>query len=326
MTVAQFYDDLLKQIAVPKADIVAAREKRDELGRVMIQAVRGRFQGSDFYPAGALAAGTQIRPLNDVDVVLELPTVPSDWVDYPQRAMLTIKEMLTGQINGKFELSTHAIKIIYPDEEFTADVVVGWSQPAGILIPECPTDGRPHRWIATDPKRHAAQVRERNRQFGSPLFSQEIRIMKYLNREWRLRDNDERKPLSSFHVTALGLAILRSRASLAEMTPLYLEKAAKLVLQPLPDPAEVGETLQAKDPAYASNLLVEAGKKTRRALSASPQEAERLLLEVFGKPSDREALLGPAPVSVSAAGALIPGLAGERVVSTVRSHGEPSPH
>jgi hypothetical protein len=324
MTPTQFYEDLLKQIAVPRADIDASRKKRDELGQVMLRAVGGQFQGASFYPAGALAAGTQIRPLNDVDVVLELPTVPHDWVDYPQRAMLAVEEMLKGEIRGKFELTTHAIKITYPDEDFTADVVVGWRQKDGILIPECPKEGK-NRWIATHPKRHAEQVRQRNTDFGSAIFSQEIRVLKYLNREWKLQDDQERKPLSSFHVTALALEILRSRSSIAEMTPIFLEKAAKLVLKPLPDPAGVGEPLEAKDPAYASGLLAEAGKKTRRALSVSPEEAERLLREVFGKPSEREALLGPGPVSVSTSGALIPGVAGERVVATVRSHGESTP-
>lgn len=321
MSVTKFYDDLLKQIEVPKADIDAARKKRDELGRVMLKALSNQLEPSNFYPAGALAAGTQIRPLNDVDVVLELTKVPQDWVDYPRRAMTTVEEILRGAINGKFELSTHAIKITYPDEDFTADVVVGWSQQKGILIPECPAEGK-HRWVASDPRRHAEQVRERNRQFGSAVFSREIRVLKYLNREWKLRDPDERKPLASFHVTALALAILQSRGQIPEMTPLFLERAAAMVRQPLPDPAGVGEPLVARDPDYASRLLADAGQKTRRALTASPHEAERLLLEVFGRPSAREALLGPGPVSVSTAGALIPGAVGERRVATVRSHGD----
>ena len=325
MTVTAFYDALVKQIAVPQADIDAARKKRDELGRAMLSALGERFRGAEFYPAGALAAGTQIRPLNDVDVVVELPSVPQDWMEYPKRAMLSVEEMLRGRINGKLELSTHAIKITYPDEEFTADVVVGLRQNYGILIPECPKDDRPDRWIATHPRRHAEQVRERNGQFGSAVFSREIRVLKYLNREWKLRDDQERKPLSSFHVTALALEILSLRAPIAEMTPIFLERAATLVLNPLPDPAGVGEPLEAKDPAYASGLLADAAKKTRRALSAPAEEAERLLVEVFGKPSEREKLLGPDPVSVSTTGALISGVTGARVVPTVRSHGDPEP-
>lgn len=321
MTPEAFYEDLLQQIAVHEDDIVAARKKRDELGEVIINSLEPDFQGASFFPAGALAAGTQIRPLNDVDVVVELPHIPPEWIDDPAAAMRAMKDVISGKIRGKFEISTHAIKITYPDEDFTADVVVGVTQSRGIAIPECPSQGQ-HRWIATHPKRHAQQVRERNRDFGSAAFSQEIRILKYLNREWKLRDDQERKPLPSFHVTALALALLRQADDFSIMTPDFLEGAARLVLRPLPDPAGVGADLEAKDPQYASDLLTEAGSKTRKALSSSEPEAERLLTEVFGEPRKRETLLGPGPVSVSKSGSLVTGLVGERAVKAVRSHGD----
>jgi hypothetical protein len=143
-----------------------------------------------------------------------------------------------------------------------------------------------------------------------------------LNREWGLRDPYERKPLSSFHVTALGLATLRQWAAHAELTPQFLEQAAILVHQPLPDPAGVGDPLRAKDPDYAAAVIADAAEKTRRALSSSKEEAELLLKDVFGDPADREALLGPGPVSVAVGGELVGGL-GARLVTTVRSHGDP---
>lgn len=323
MTAEAFYKDLLKQIAVPQDDINAARKKRDELGEVIVNSLDSDFDGATFFPAGALAAGTQIRPLNDVDVVVELPHIPQEWVDQPIAAMRAMKDLISGQIRGNFKLSTHAVKITYPDEDFTADVVIGVTQSRGIAIPECPKDGE-HRWIPTHPRRHAQQVRQRNTAFGSAAFSQEIRILKYLNREWKLRDDEERKPLSSFHVTALALAILQSRDAFSVMTPNFLEEASRLVLRPLPDPAGVGADLEAKDPQYAAELLAEAGAKTRRALTASEAEAERLLTEVFGEPRKREALLGPRPISVSTSGAFVAGYAraGVRAVKPVRSHGD----
>lgn len=316
-----FYKDLLKQIAVPQDDIDAARKKRDELGEVIINSLDPDFEGASFFPAGALAAGTQIRPLNDVDIVMELPRIPPEWIDNPAAAMKAMKDLISEEIRGKFEISSHAIKITYPDEDFTADVVIGVTQSKGIAIPECPSDGE-HRWIATHPKRHAQQVRERNSDFGSAAFSQEIRILKYLNREWKLRDDQERKPLSSFHVTALALALLRQANNFSIMTPDFLEGASSLILRPLPDPAGVGADLEAKDPKYASDLLAEAGSKTRKALSSSETEAERLLTEVFGEPRKRETLLGPGPVSISKSGSLVAGLVGERAVKAVRSHGD----
>lgn len=321
MSVNSFYNDLLAQVAVSQEDIDAARTKRDELGAVLVGAVGAKMRGASFFPAGALAAGTQIRPLNDVDVVVEIPSIPEAWVTDAAAAMREVEGLLKTKIKGTFELSTHAIKITYPDEDFTADVVVGWKQEVGILIPECPEDGA-QRWIPSHPRRHAEQVRERNKNFGSAAFSREIRILKYLNREWGVRDEEERKPLSSFHVTALALAILETTDTYADMTPLFLESASRLVRSPLSDPAGVGEPLVANDPEYAAGLLADAGAKTRRALSAPADEAERILLEVFGKPSERESILGPKPVSVNPAGKLIPGTAGVRLVKPVRSHGD----
>ena len=110
MSTETFYEDLLTQIAVPKDDIHAARKKRDELGAAILGALRDTNSAAIFYPAGALAAGTQIRPLNDVDVVVELPNVPTEWIQNPRLAMTTIQNLMRGRIQGKFELSTHAIK------------------------------------------------------------------------------------------------------------------------------------------------------------------------------------------------------------------------
>lgn len=259
--------------------------------------------------------------MNDVDVVVELPYIPPEWVDNPSAAMKAVKDVISGKIRGKFELSTHAIKITYPDEDFTADVVIGVTQSKGIAIPECPSEGE-HCWIPTHPRRHAQQVRERNAEFGSAAFSQQIRILKYVNREWKLRDNQERKPLSSFHVTALALAILKSPNLFSVMTPDFLETASRLALSPLPDPAGVGADLEAKDPQYAAQLLEEAGSKTRQALSASEAEAERLLREVFGEPRRREALLGPGLCFSLKVGSSDDWSRRGRAVKSVRSHGD----
>jgi hypothetical protein len=78
----------------------------------------------------------------------------------------------------------------------------------------------------------------------------------------------------------------------------------------------------ARDPAYAAALLAEAADKTRRALTAPPDEAQQLLLDVFGRPADRAALIGRGPVSVALGGALVGGMHGKRLVKTVRSHGD----
>jgi hypothetical protein len=322
----QFYNDLIGKIAVPLDEMEAARERRRELQRTLEKELRARIPGTDSFGAGALAQATQIKPLNDVDIVVRVPRPLESWIDNPRKAMTDVQSWIKHDIRGSYKLTTHAIKIEFPDEEFTADVVVGWRQAQGILLPHCPND-EPHRWIESDPAGHRNMVLGRNKEFkdfpGRSIFSKQVRILKSWNREQQLRDHEERKPLSSFHVTALALTILKTPRSFEEWTPLFFEAASTLVSSPLEDPAGVGDDIEPNDPAYASERLRDAATKTRGALSASEDEAEALLKDVFGEPDTRAAILGKGPVSVSPGGALVGGtVSGGRAVRTVRSHGD----
>jgi hypothetical protein len=317
-----FYEQLLKATSVDLETMDAARTKRDELGAKITAVIPKEFGSRRWISVGALAQGTQIAPLNDVDGVIEIEKAPFQWEINPDRAFEDVRAWLDPLIKGKLEVGTHAIKITFPDEDFTADVVIGIKQEFGLLIPHCPKDER-HRWIATHPERHKQQVLERNRQIGSSMFTREIRILKHLNRRWKMADPQERKPLSSFHITALALKLLAKPGTHAEWTPVFLEQAAELVLRPLPDPAGVGEPIEARDSAYASRLLSEAGQQTRRALKVSEEEAEQILRNVFGDPARLDQIVTAPSVSVGAGGILgVPAAAAVRHTQPVRSHGE----
>ena len=331
MTPKQFYADLLGKINVPAEDMEAARQRRRELQAALEKNVGAHIAGTDSFGAGALAQATQIKPLNDVDVVVRTPHALNSWIENPLQAMLDVKSWIEDDIKGVYTLSTHAIKIEFPDEEFTADVVVGVRhKEKGIYLPHCPKN-EAHSWIRSDPAGHRDLVLGRNTAFkdypGRSIFSKQIRILKWWNREQQIRDDHERKPLSSFHVTALALEILTTPAGFEEWTPTFFERAAALVRSPLKDPSGVGDDIEAKDPAYASELLVDAAIKTRRALSVTESEAEELLKDVFGNPDERAAIIGKSPVWVTPGGAL-KGIAaggtvaGGRAVPTVRSHGD----
>ena len=263
-----------------------ARDKRDEIGAKVVSVVRPHIgDGVRFIPVGALAQGTQIGPgaIHDVDGVIDVPAALAHWASDPQAAMREVRDWLQPVLAGQYELGTHAIKITFPDEEFTADVVVGVKQPRGLKIPHCPKN-EPHRWMATDPETHKKQVLDRNAAFapGRAIFTRQIRILKWLNQLMLMKNGLEQKPLASFHITAMALKILNAKNSHANWTPLFLERAADLVLQPLDDPAHVGDPLVARNPAQASQLLAEAASKTRAALSAANPEG--ILLDVFGTP------------------------------------------
>ena len=321
MTANEFYNQLLDEIAVPLSTMTKARTKRDGVGAAAAAEIRKRLGSTRTVSVGALAQGTQIAPLNDFDLVLEVGQLMPGWLERPQRALSETRSWVEPVIDGTFETSAHAIKATFRDCEFTADMVLGLRQEKGLLIPHCPDD-ETHRWIRTDPETHKLQVLHRNKQFDSSDFTREVRILKWLNEYWQLVHELEKKPLSSFHVTALALRLLITKASHAEWTPYFLGNAAALVLQPLADPAGVGEPLEARDPFFTSSLLRDAATKTRQALTAPAPEAERLLREVFGYPKRIREIEESPSIAIGRGGALgVGATAADRYTPHVRSHG-----
>lgn len=90
------------------------------------------------FGSGALAAGLQISPLNDVDVVAIVPAFLPGWWETPQKAMQDVRSWVEPLIAAQFSSTTHAIKLKYPDEEFTADIVIGVRNGDAIVIPHLP--------------------------------------------------------------------------------------------------------------------------------------------------------------------------------------------
>ena len=321
MTAHQFYDQLLDEIAVPLNTMTRARTKRDNVGATAAGEVRKRLGKSRQVAVGALAQGTQIAPLNDFDLVIEVEQLMPGWFENPQRALNDVRGWIENEIAGTFDTSAHAIKISFADVDFTADIVLGLKQEKGLLIPHCPDD-EPLRWIRTDPETHKLQVLSRNKQLGSSGFTREVRILKWLNEYWQLLHQLERKPLASFHVTALALRLLTTSNSHAGWTPYFLENAASLVLQPLEDPAGVGDDLVARDPAFTSSLLRQAAITTKQALTVPPEQAEELLRDVFGYPKRLREIEEKPSITVGRGGALaVPTALALRHTPHVRSHG-----
>jgi hypothetical protein len=328
MTVKGFYRQLLQDIGVDDQEIKDARSRRDELRAKLATAVSAYSSAVETFPSGALAAGLQIAPLNDIDVVVTVPNFLPGWWETPMQAMFDVRSWVEPLIDASFSFTTHAIKLKYPDEEFTADIVIGVRNGDHIVIPHCPGDREPHDWLDAHPKRHAELVRERRIDGHTAIFAQQVRILKDLNRHWQMSTDDNRKPLCSFHVTALALATFREGEEVPhdEGTPRFLEAAAQKVWSSLKDPAGVGPDLEARNPAEASALLSLAAGKTRKALSLPDDEAVALLNEVFGDPEQRRALLSGEPVSVEPGGRFVSTAAATaaitRSVPPVRSHGE----
>lgn len=330
MTVGQFYEQLLDEVAVDDATMKKARAKRDELGGLVVPAIRkgiGQGVAVRFFGAGALAQGSQIRPLNDVDVVIEAGDILPAWANDPARALRDIASWIEADIGGTYEIGTHAIKFTLPDLPFTADIVFGLTRTGGGLrIPHCP-DGGTHCWIETDPEQHRQLVLARNRPHNRAVFSRQLRILKQFNTWCKVMDDQQRKPLASFHVTALALHILGPNFDgHGEWTAQFFREAKRLVHQPLPSPTGIGEQLRARDPGYAAEQLARAEDLVDLA-QYSPSDAESILRKVFGEPR-RLHQVAHQPVSVTGGGSFVPAssaaaaAAGSRAVKQVRSYGD----
>lgn len=321
MTAAQFYRKMLKDLEVPMSTILDARDYRLKVARAALEVLEGfGLRRLLWYPAGALAMGTQNYPLHDIDLVVESPTIRQHWRERPAAVLDELASALQFRLKWPCEPGDHAVKIDIPNVAYTADVVFGRTrQGGGICLPHCPDDER-HDWIESNPRAHAQLVRARNRLIGT-VFSQEIRIGKHLNRMWEMRARDERKPLSSWHLTALAWWILDKPFTHAEGTPYFFERAAELVLRPLRDPSGVGPDIVARDPQLASQLLADAAATTRRALTAGDR-ADEVLRPLFGDAGVIRAAVTGQSVAVGAGGAFAVGPSGGRAVPDVRNHGD----
>lgn len=305
MTAEEFFGDLLGHIQVTEDEIAEARLKRDELATTTKKIV-GEFgiTGVGSFAAGALAAGTQIKPLNDVDLVVYGTgnSLPTGWQENPGTALAAICSRLGSETGYVCKPRAHAVKVEFPDVAFSADVVFGVSRsPEGLLIPHCPS-GVPHKWIDTHPRRHAELIRSRNAE-TTYKFARVVRILKALNTYWGAQSDTGKKPLSSFHLTSLAWTIATEIVSLGSGVEEVLRRSTDLVLRPLPDPSGVGDPIEARDPEFATRKLGAAAAAVADAIAAG-DEAEKILVTVFGDQAVIEGIIGNKPMSVSASGKL----------------------
>lgn len=319
MDAKRFYTQFLEEIAVPMDVIEAARAVRDFLGEDAVEILKGwGLTGCGYFRAGALATGTQISPLNDVDLVAYAGHVRPTWKEDPRCVIGDVCDAMKAA-GHRCETGAHAVKVTPAGENFTADIVIACVHPdQGLWIPHC-AEGEPACWIRTDPRAHRQLVVDRNGPLGSE-FAREIRILKALNRKWALADPDGKKPLSSFHLTALALELIQTTVDHARTTPEFLEAASLRVLTPSSDPAGVGPDLEARNPQQAARLLADAGRMTRLALSAGDAGGD-LLREVFGDPAKELEIASGKQVGVGVSGALLVGTGG-RPIGPGRSYGD----
>ena len=301
---------------------MAARERRDTLRKSLKKVWWDEHALTvETFPTGSLAQGTQIKPLDDVDVVVTLPSFRGGWCERPQTAREELQTLLEKEVPGQYSFSTHAIQIKNSTENFTSDVLLSVQNASspGIWIPHCPKNGD-HKWIQSHPAEHRELVKERNRRTDH-MFAREVRILKWLNRKMKEQTPDNRKPISSFHLVTLALELLpKTSFSHATATADFLEDVSERVKTPIEDPSGVGADLVAKDPAAASRLFAEAAWKTREAETIAATDMQKALLILKGVFGDVK-LMSATQLSVGSAGTLLGDTTG-RDIPPVRAYGE----
>jgi hypothetical protein len=254
-------------------------------------------------PVGSLARGSQIEPINDVDlVIIHSAEDHPDWGQDGPSAEEALEESRTliNELLGSPEaleelfgeeaagmrwvrdtrLQNHAVKcFLDPPKDkdaFTVDVVPALRRdPRGFWIPERASQC----WIETDPVLLVELVLERHGGYGEGQFVQLLRVLK----RWS-RDNGA--ILNGLTIEVLALSYLRD-----EPRPLalarFFQSAHEHIHEPILDPAELcGEVQPDLDRDAASALLDKMADLAARAITAADRgedkKARCLWYDVFG--------------------------------------------
>jgi hypothetical protein len=288
---------LQQNVNADPGQVDEARRRR----RMFERAFASRGLGSQ--PIGSLARGSQIEPINDVDLMLihEAADHP-DWgnpgssaEDALEESRELIRELLgspealkelfgeeaTGmQWVRHTRLQNHAVKCFLdpPEDEdaFTVDVVPALPRtPRGFWIPE--RDSR--CWIETDPVLLIELVLERHGGYGEGQFVQLIRVLKRWSR-------GHEAVLKGLTIEVLALDHLRDEPRPHALAGFFTAAAAH-IFEPIIDPAELcGEVQPDLDRAAGHRLLAEASELAAAAIAAAAAgEIRRAICiwrEIFG--------------------------------------------
>ena len=211
MTNGQAFDTFFKEIEIsPEADTSARALQRDvrKLLEQHVTGVRRSFLG------GSFERGTAVRPLNDIDVFLEL-----DEAQYPARRAAGPKALLERLVSEvqrayaarrpRIQEQAHSIRLQLPDASVALDLIPafprdpGESGPRtqGYEIPECYPANRPHaadQWILTFPETQAVKCKDANTKAEGGL-NRLIKAAKHWNRAHEAAHGNH-KPLRSYHL------------------------------------------------------------------------------------------------------------------------------
>lgn len=283
------FDDLQQEVNANPRAVDEARRRRD----LFCDAFDTEEDVAECFPSGSLARGSQIEPINDVDIVIVYrQSAHPDWgdpgasaseaLDHVQSRVRSLLGNTEGTIAQEIRLAkprNHAVKcwLDDPDEEgaFTVDVTPALRQEDGtLLIPE----KRSRKWIPTDPQDLIRRVAQRHREWA--YFVPMVRDLK----RWGRDKSTGMKPLA-LEVLALDYLPAKDRPNALAS---FFAAAVVAIDGPIEDPAGLcGEIQPDLDRATARKHLEKAADTAWRAVKAADEGdtdgAACLWREIFGK-------------------------------------------
>lgn len=308
MSLKESFKKLQENVNADPELVEEARERRRMFERAF-RTVSDQITRS--VPIGSLARGSQIEPINDVDLLVEFnPGAKPGWGQPGETAkdalettrtlindLLGDEEKLRQLFGDEVEgmrwvrhtrLQNHAVKCFLddPDDEdaFTVDVVPALPrEKRGFWIPEQES----RKWIETDPEYLVEAVLERHGGYGEGQFVQLIRVLK----RWSL---DHDRVIKGLTLEVLALDYLEDEARTTALAR-FFQSALEHIDEPILDPADLcGEVQPNLDRSAAAGQLRTAADLSARAIAAADQGDEakaqclwwKLLGDVFPKPEE----------------------------------------
>lgn len=291
MGLEKAFDDFQKTVDADPKQVVLARERRD----IFKKAFGSEDDVTDVFGSGSLRRSTQLKPIHDVDLVIEYKQDEHpDWgqagysaetaLDYVRGRVNTLLGATNGSVDHLVRLArwrNHAVKCFIDDpddpESFTVDAMPALRQADGtLLIPEALSNS----WVTADPEHLIRLVAEYQSDWN--YFRPMVRVLK----QWRKSVPVEGK-IKSLVMEVLALESMPRTGTRAEALSHFFTAAAVRVNLPLVDPADHCGPIQADlDVVGLRTALDKAAETAATARAAEAQQdtdaAQRAWQQIFG--------------------------------------------
>lgn len=283
-SVAQAFHELITSLELTPRQ----REEAERQRQVVTGHLQRGFSVKEPFISGSFGRGTAIRPLNDIDLFLELNRTPEDLRSGdPDRCLKRIREVLHVAYRGNPapRLQGRSVNIEFSGTGIGFDVVPAFEVTSHSGVYEIPDRNR-RGWIQTNPRMHAQHAKAANERAGSkanPL----VKLLKH----WNCTQPGKR-PVRSFHLELMVYDALQAPpASYSEGVARLFAELADRVMWPCYEPAlrsDVAASFSPERRQKAQNKLREAAHVARQALDAeraaaqAPARRESHLAEAHG--------------------------------------------